>query len=99
MPKSTGSRAEKFLREQGDKVSADLRSETEAKVKVLKDALQGSDVDAIRRSTEELSQAIQQMGAAMYQEAGPGMPPSPGSEGEPPAGGEEEVVEGEFSEA
>jgi len=91
--------AEKFLREQGDKVSADLRSETEAKVKVLKDALQGSDVDAIRRSTEELSQAIQQMGAAMYQEAGPGMPPSPGSEGEPPAGGEEEVVEGEFSEA
>jgi molecular chaperone DnaK len=91
--------AEKFLREQGDKVSADLCSETEAKVKVLKDALQGSDVDAIRRSTEELSQAIQQMGAAMYQEAGPGMPPSPGSEGEPPAGGEEEVVEGEFSEA
>jgi molecular chaperone DnaK len=91
--------AEKLLREQGDKVPADLRSDAEAKVEALKNALQGGDFSAIRRSTEELSQAIQQVGAAMYQEAGPGAPPPPGGEGEPPGGGEEEVVEGEFSEA
>jgi molecular chaperone DnaK len=91
--------AEKLLREQGDKVPADLRSDAEAKVEALKNALQGGDFSAIRRSTEELRQAIQQVGAAMYQEAGPGAPPPPGGEGEPPGGGEEEVVEGEFSEA
>jgi molecular chaperone DnaK len=91
--------AEKFLGEQGDKVPANLRSETEAKVEALKNALQGSDVNAIRQRTEELSQVIQQMGAAMYQEAGPGTPPPPGSE--PPDDGEEDedVIEGEFSEA
>ncbi|MEE9618104.1 MAG: molecular chaperone DnaK [Anaerolineae bacterium] len=89
--------AEKFLEEQKDKVPSHLRSEAEAKVEALKSALQGSDVGAIRRSTEELSQVVQQVGAAMYQEAGPGTPPPP--EGEPPEGGEEDVIEGEFSEA
>ncbi len=89
--------AEKFLGEQKDKVPSHLRSEAEAKVEALKSALQGSDVGAIRRCTEELSQVVQQVGAAMYQEAGPGTPPPP--EGEPPGGGEEDVIEGEFSEA
>ena len=92
--------AEKFLQEQGDKVPADPRSEAEAKIEALKSALQGSDVSAIRRCTEELGQVIQQVGATMYQTAEPGTPPPP--ESEEPKGGEEEeeeVIEGEFSEA
>jgi molecular chaperone DnaK len=92
--------AEKFLQEQGDKAPADLRSEAEAKIEVLKSALQGSDVGAIRRCTEELGQVVQQVGAAMYQTADSGTPPPP--ESEEPQGGEEEeeeVIEGEFSEA
>jgi len=89
--------AEKFLQEQGDKASSSLRSEAEAKIEALKSALQGSDVSAIRRHTDELSQVMQQLGAAMYQGAGPGAPPPPG--GESSGGDEEDVVEGEFSEA
>ena len=91
--------AEKFLREQGDKVPAALRSEAETKIEALKTALQGSDIGAIRRSTEELGQAIQQMGAAMYEAAGPAAPPPPETEGEASGDGEEDVIEGEFSEA
>jgi molecular chaperone DnaK len=91
--------AEKFLREQGDKVPGNLRSEGNSKIEALKTAMQGSDVAAIRRCTDELSQVLQQVGAAMYQEAGPATPPPPGGEPEPPkSGGEEEVIEGEFSE-
>jgi molecular chaperone DnaK len=89
--------AEKFLREQGDKVPANLRSDTEAKIETLKKALEGGDVAAIRQRAEELGQALQQVGAAMYQQAGPSAPPPPGDE--PPEGGEEDVIEGEFSEA
>jgi len=94
--------AEKFLREQEDKVPANLRSETETKIEALKTALQGSDVNAIRQRADELNQVMQQVGAAMYQGAEPGAPP-PG--GEPPSGaepsgdGDEDVIEGEFSEA
>jgi molecular chaperone DnaK len=91
--------AEKFLRDQGDKVPADLRSDTEAKIEALKSVLQGGDVNAIRQRMDELSRMLQQIGAAMYQEAGPDAPPPPEGGGEPPAGGEEEVIEGEFSEA
>ncbi len=91
--------AEKFLKEQADKVPANLRSDAEAKIEALKQALQGSDVNAIRQRTEELSQMLQQVGAAMYQEAGPGTPPPPPPGDEPPSGGDEDVIEGEFSEA
>jgi molecular chaperone DnaK len=91
--------AEKFLREQADKVPANLRSETEAKIEALRSALQGSDVNAMRQRMDELSQMLQQVGAAMYQEAGPEASPPPGGGDEPPEGGEEEVIEGEFSEA
>jgi molecular chaperone DnaK len=91
--------AEKFLREQAQNVPANLRAEAESKIEALRQALQGSDVSAIRRRTEELGQAIQNIGASMYQGAGPETPPPPG--GEPSwgaAGNDEDVVEGEFSE-
>jgi molecular chaperone DnaK len=89
--------AEKFLKEQGDKVPANVRSDVESKVEALKKAIDGGDVSAIRQRTDELGQALQQMGAAMYQEAGEATPP-PSGEGEPPEG-DEDVIEGEFSEA
>jgi len=52
-------------------------------------------VSEIRRRTQELSMAVQQIGAAMYEQAGPTPPPS-GEEKRPPEGGE--TVEGEFRE-
>jgi molecular chaperone DnaK len=57
---------EKFLRENDDKVPADLKSEVEAAVAEVKKNLEGTDVDAIRTSAEKLAQVSQKMGAAMY---------------------------------
>ncbi|MCP4543305.1 MAG: molecular chaperone DnaK [Chloroflexi bacterium] len=91
--------AEKFLKEQDDKVPDNLRSDAEAKIEALKQALQGSDTNAIRQRTEELSEMLQQVGAAMYQEADPSAPPPPPTGDESPAGDDEDVIEGEFSEA
>ena len=86
--------AEKTLRDLGDKAPAELRSEIEGKVKSVRDALNGSDLDAIRRQTEELSQAVQKLGAAAYQQSGD-TPPQGGN----PGGGEDEgTVDGEFHE-
>jgi molecular chaperone DnaK len=89
--------AEKFLKEQGDKVPDDVRSDVESKVEALKKAVDGGNVGAIKQCTEELGQALQQMGAAMYQGAGDAAPPPPDAEGGPPES-DEDVVEGEFSE-
>jgi molecular chaperone DnaK len=90
--------AEKFLKEQGDQVPDDVRKDVESKVEALKKAIDGGDVGTIKQCTEELGEALQQMGAAMYQGAGPSAPPPSGDEGEPPED-DEDVIEGEFSEA
>ncbi len=90
--------AEKVLRDQADKIPENVKTEVQSKIDGLKTALQGQDVEEIRRKTEELGQAIQQVGASMYEQPG-AAPPPPGEEGGPPPGGDEDVIEGEFSEA
>jgi molecular chaperone DnaK len=92
--------AEKALRDFGDKVPADTKSEVEAKVAEVKKAAEGEDVAAIKSATEALGQAIQKIGAAVYQE--PNVPGSETGESatnpnpEPEAG--PDVVEGEVKE-
>jgi molecular chaperone DnaK len=87
--------AEKTLRELGDKVPADVRSEVEQKAQAVREALQGKDVNLIRRRTQELSEAMQKIGATMYQQAGT---PPPGEEETQPPPEEEGTVEGEYRE-
>ncbi len=86
--------AEKTLREYGEKVPGEVRSEVEDKVREVRSALQGSDMARLRNTMGELSEAMQKIGAAMYGEAGAGAAPGQ----EPPPGGEEGPVEGEFRE-
>ncbi len=84
--------AERMLREQGDKIPADLKQEVENKIAAVRSALSGDDVNQIQRSTQELSEALQRVGTAIYQQAGPQPPP------EEPEKKEEGTVEGEFRE-
>ncbi|HEX77471.1 MAG TPA: molecular chaperone DnaK [Dehalococcoidia bacterium] len=89
--------AEKTLRELGDKVPADLRSQVEAKVAAVRSALQGQNVEELRRATQELSDTMQKVGTTVYQQQAP--PPPGGQAGQPPPGGPEQgTVEGEFRE-
>ncbi len=94
--------AERMLRDQGDKVPADIRSDVEGKIAAVRSALQGSDVEHLKRVTQDLSEAMQKVGAAVYQHAGggPGSTPPGGGGEEPPRsqGGDEGTVEGEFRE-
>jgi molecular chaperone DnaK len=88
--------ADKTLRDLGDKVPADLNSEVEAKVKAVRDALQGTDSDAVSSAMMALSEAMQRIGAHVYGQQGAPPPEGGGEEGPGPA--EEGTVEGEFRE-
>jgi molecular chaperone DnaK len=96
--------AEKTLREHKDKIPSDLNKEAEEKIQAVKSALQGSDIDALRKATQELSDTMQKAGAAVYQQQQqqqqqPPPPPPPGEETPPGKEGEgEDTVEGEFKE-
>jgi len=87
--------AEKTLREHKDKIPSDLNQEVETKIAAVRSALQGTDINSIRQAMQELSNAMQKIGAAIYQQQPP--PPPPGKEGGR-EGGEEGTVEGEFRE-
>ncbi len=89
--------AEKTLRENADKISEDLKSEVEGKVAAVRSALQGSDASHIQSTTQELSESMQKLGAAVYEQAAP--PPGGSAPGEGPAAdADSDTVEGEFRE-
>jgi molecular chaperone DnaK len=92
---NTAYAAEKALREFGDKVPADVKSEVEGKVAEVKKAAESEDVEAIRSATESLGESIQKIGGSVYQgqaapagEAGPDPAPEAGPD----------VVDGEVKE-
>ncbi|MBE0481315.1 MAG: molecular chaperone DnaK [Dehalococcoidia bacterium] len=86
--------AERTLREHGERIPSDLKTEVEAKVTALRSALTGGDIAQVKQLSQELSDVMQKVGSAVYQEAGgPTPPPPPGGEGK-----EEGTVEGEFRE-
>ena len=67
--------AEKALRDAGDKVSADVKSDIEAKIKELASIKSGDDVSAIKRASQELSTAMQKIGELLYKQGGEQNPP------------------------
>ena len=92
---NTAYAAEKALREFGDKVPADVKSEVEGKVAEVKKAAEGEDVDAIRSATQSLGESIQKIGGSVYQgEAAPAGEAGPN----PNPGDGPDVVDGEVKE-
>ena len=60
---------EKLLKEQGDKAPADERKTIDDALKALKDALAGTDIEAVRRAHESLISASQNFASRLYQQA------------------------------
>jgi molecular chaperone DnaK len=89
--------AEKTLRDLGDKVPAELKSQVEDEAGKVRKAMDGEDTESIRKATESLMQVVQQIGAAAYQQS---EPQTGGGDSGPTSGPEDEsgedVVEGEF---
>jgi molecular chaperone DnaK len=60
---------EKFLAENGDKLSEDTKSELQNDLAELKTALSGTDVEKIRAAQQKLSASSQKAGGSMYEQA------------------------------
>jgi molecular chaperone DnaK len=91
--------AEKTLREESDKIQDDLKKQCEERIEKVREALKGSDIAALQQNVQELSDALQQIGTAVYQTQQPPPPEgeAPSEEGEQPKT-DEGTVEGEFRE-
>jgi len=60
---------EKSIKDLGDKVDAATKSKVETAIEPLKKAMEGDDVEEIKRLSEELTQASHKLAEAMYQKA------------------------------
>jgi molecular chaperone DnaK len=98
---------EKMLKDQAASFSGAEKEKVEADLKSLQEALSGSDIEAIRRSTETLAMGVQELGKRLYEQstasatgtdgAGPGGGAG-GGPGPGPTGGhnDDEVVDAEI---
>jgi molecular chaperone DnaK len=92
---------EKALAEHGSKIGEGDRRAIENAIADLKEALKGSDAEAITAKTNALAQASMKLGEAMYKQAQEGG--APGGPGGAQGGGDgsgktEDVVDAEFTE-
>jgi molecular chaperone DnaK len=98
---------EKTLKEHGGKVAGDTRGKIESAVNNLKEVVKGEDPAAIRRAIDNLNEATQELGKALYEEAakrqaasaqqaGPGQPQTPPGEAEVRRKDGEDVIDAEF---
>ncbi len=88
--------AEKQMTELGDKVSVEEKTKVEGLVKDLREAIVQDDSEKIKTLTTELQQALYTISSNLYQSAGDSAAPSDG--GSAPTGGEDDVIDAEFSE-
>jgi molecular chaperone DnaK len=62
--------AEKVIKDNADKIPADVKTEVEAKLEALKTAAKGSDTKALQRQMDDFNESLQKIGTHIYQQGG-----------------------------
>jgi len=92
---------EKSVKEVGDKVDEATKGNIEQGIENLKKAMEGDDLEEIKRLTEELTQASHKLAEAMYSQASQQEAQAEGGAGagsSPDSSGDEDVVDADFEE-
>ncbi len=87
---------EKTIKEAGDKIKPEEKKEIEEKIEALKKAQKDDNIEEIKEKTQELSAAIQKIGAELYKQEGhdpKGTPPQ-----DKPKDGNNNAEEGKYKE-
>ena len=99
---------EKSIKNLGDKLDAALKSDIEGKIASLKTLMEGEDVEAIKKATEELAQASHKLAEQLYSQAQgqqPGADAAGAAGAQPGAGAaggkkaDDDVIDADFTES
>ncbi|MGE5189961.1 MAG: Hsp70 family protein, partial [Gemmatimonadota bacterium] len=85
---------EKTIRENREKIAADLVSKVEAAVAEAKESLKSEDESVLKAAADKLMRSSHELAESMYKQAAP--PPPPPPEGAEAKGQEGEVVDAEY---
>jgi len=94
--------SEKSIKEMGDKIEEETKTNVESAIASLKSVMEGEDTEEIKRLSEELTQASHKLAEAMYQQASQGQEQT-GEAGEGPSdqdagASDDDVVDADFEE-
>ncbi len=87
--------AERLLTENAETLPADLKAEAEGKLEALRSAIAANNVAQMQTAMNELNEALQRVGQAVYSQPGQG---GPGAASGGADTGPDDTVEGEFRE-
>ena len=99
---------EKSIKDLGDKLAAALQSDIEGQIASLKTLMEGEDVEAIKKATEELAQASHKLAEQLYSQAQgqqPGADAAGAAGAQPGAGAaggkkaDDDVIDADFTES
>ena len=85
---------EKTLNELGDKIDASEKASIQSAVDHLKEVNKGTDIEAIKKATEEVQQAFYKVSEKLYQQANPQGGAQPGGNTQKP--GDDGVVDADY---
>lgn len=91
--------AEKFLSDNGESLPEAQKAAVQSQIDAAKSALEGGDVLAMQAAAQKLQTVMQEAGAAMYQQQQAAEQAGPAGAGEGTAAPDDDVIEGEFSDA
>ena len=97
--------AEKLIKEMGDKAEAGQVDKAKAAIEKVKEALKGTDTEAIKKATEELQEPLHAISAAAYQQAQQAQKAAGGQQGgqagQQQSSGkqDDDVIDAEFTES
>ena len=98
-------KAEKLIKEMGDKAEAGQVEKAKAAIEKVKEALKGTDTEAIKKATEELQEPLHAISAAAYQQAQQAQQAAGGQQngqaGQQQSSGkqDDDVIDAEFTES
>src|SRR5438105_8942955 len=92
--------AEKVIKDNEERIPADVKSEVNTKLESLKSAAKGSDAAVLRREMDQFNEALQKIGQHIYQQAGatPGGSATTGSPDGDAEKKQEDVVDADYRE-
>ena len=85
---------EKTLNELGDKIDASEKASIQSAIDHLKEVNKGTDIEAIKKATEEVQQAFYKVSEKLYQQANPQGSAQPGGNTQKP--GDDGVVDADY---
>lgn len=93
--------SEKTLKDLGDKLSGEDKAKVESEIEKVKEALKGTDIEAIKSATESLQQAFYEISAKIYQQnpgaqGAPGFDPNAGPNPGADAGSQDNVYDADY---